>query len=301
MSSLHAGAVEAQDPWAVAALHWLLARPDQALQGVLHAPWPPQQQSSFMPEQHVSRLPTLQPALLLLDFLYHASASGAAPLPLETDGALCALRTLAQGSVAALSMRGLPGLALEALALAEAWSQPAAAQQAAQGEHNLLQSWKAELAAGMLLRGLLGALCCLNALASPLLNMHLASLSLHCMPYSHRTYLTCAAQRAARSSGAGTAAAAGRQPRARVSQRCRPGAWRCARSLFWRGSRSCWPACTRRPPPRRAARPSRTCRARPSRMPAAAACPSARSGGAALRPARWLCRLCFCSLPRLGK
>lgn len=150
--------MEAQDPWAVAALQWLLARPDQALQGLLRAPWPAQQQPS-MPVQQASGAPALPPELLLLDFLFHASASRAAPLPLGAEGALSALRALAQAGVAALSMRGLPALALEALALVEAWSQPAAAPQAAEGEHSMLQSWKAELAAGVLLRGLLGAQC----------------------------------------------------------------------------------------------------------------------------------------------
>ena len=151
-----AGAVESQDPWAVATFQWLLARPDQALRSLLHAEQPPAatlQLSSPLTA-------TLPPELLLLDFMFQASASGAAVLPLGEAGTLRALRAQAQRSVSALSTRGLPGVALEALCLAEAWSQHAGEHEssAEQGTGcGIMQSWKADLAAAAMLRDLLGA------------------------------------------------------------------------------------------------------------------------------------------------
>jgi hypothetical protein len=57
---------------------------------------------------------------LLLDFLHHATAAGHARLP-QTKHALGALCSLAQRSVCAFSVIGLPDLALESLSLNEAW------------------------------------------------------------------------------------------------------------------------------------------------------------------------------------
>ena len=161
-----AGAIEAQDPWAAATLQWLLARPDQVVQALLDAPEPPADHASASSSTQGLNRPhaALPPQLLLLDFLFYATASRAAALPLGRDAAGGTLRTLchlAQRSAGALDARGLPELALVLLALLEAWAPAAAGEGSAPEEAcSITGAWKEELAAAALLRASLGALSC---------------------------------------------------------------------------------------------------------------------------------------------
>ena len=86
---------------------------------------------------------------LLLDFLHHCTATQAASL-VPGPATMCTLRTLAQRSAAAFDSAGVPDLALEALALMEAFEQPGGA----------LQPMKTELAASALLRLTIGRRSC---------------------------------------------------------------------------------------------------------------------------------------------
>lgn len=91
---------------------------------------------------------------LLLDFLHHSTAVRAASLA-PGAATLCTLRCLAQHSAAALDTAGVPDLALEALALADAFERPS-------GQDGTLQPVKTELAAAALLRLTIGRRPSLN-------------------------------------------------------------------------------------------------------------------------------------------
>ena len=145
----------------MASLRWLLAQPDQAVQALLDAPEAPRDHASSPSAQGPIRPhAALPPELLLLDFLYYATASRAAALPLGCGAAGDTLRTLchlAQRSAGALDVRGLPDLALLSLALLDAWAPAAAGKESMpQAERGMLAAWQEEVAAAALLRPSLG-------------------------------------------------------------------------------------------------------------------------------------------------
>lgn len=86
---------------------------------------------------------------LLLDFLHHSTGARAASLAWGPS-TLCTLRSLAQRSAAALDTAGVPGIALEALSVAEACVQPCS-------QEPIVQSVKTELAASALLQLIIGS------------------------------------------------------------------------------------------------------------------------------------------------
>ena len=105
---------------------------------------------------------------LLLDFLHHSTAARAASLA-PGAATLCTLRCLARHSAAALDIAGVPDLALEALALADAFERPS-------GQDGALQPLKTELAAAALLRLTIGRRPSLNCPFIVVLFLHLPSL-----------------------------------------------------------------------------------------------------------------------------